>query len=72
MAFVVLEYFGLDSLEPEVWIELAEPKSPSVNDTMAGEIEANRSRDLLGMHQSLSMVKSDQGDPLGLNDVSYK
>lgn len=75
----MLQFFGLDSFDAEVWVEYAEPKSPSIDE--GGEMEEaelarRRESQLLGI-QSSSMVmtngiaKSEQSDPLGLNDTQY-
>lgn len=75
----MLEFFGLDSFDAEVWVEYAESKSPSVDEGgEMGEAELARRREtqLLGI-QSSSMVmaggiaKTEQSDPLGLNDAHY-
>lgn len=76
--WIVLQFFGLDSLEPEHWIEMNEeqPESPIEEQEESGRGGGNNIQsNLMGFQQggpgNRPSILSDSNDPLGTNDAAY-
>jgi len=75
---IVLQFFGLDSLEPEHWLELNEehPESP-IEEQEESERggDNNIQSNLMGFQQggpgNRPSLLPDINDPLGINDAAY-